>query len=235
MSMPGLSQSEFEIVRGTPLFAGLPDESVNDILQGARLKSYQRGEMLFLRGDPVDRFFVLLDGWIKVFRDTPEGEQSVVAVMKPGESFAQAAIFTGRTTFPASAEIVDEARLVEIPAGPFLTRLKEDSELSLKMLGAVSERMLQLIQHIEQLQFRSTSERLADFLVGLTDQEAGSVILRLPYDKSLIAARLGMKPESLSRALAKLRKLGVTSKSNTVEVDDLERLREFCRPDDLED
>jgi len=235
MTIPGLTQSDFEVVRETPLFSGLTDESVTDILKGARLKKYERGEMLFLRGDPVDRFFVLLEGWIKVFRDTPDGDQSVVAVMKPGDGFAQAAIFTGRPTFPASAEIVDDARLVEIPSGPFLSRLKEDSELSLKMLGAVSERMLQLVQHIEQLQFRSTSERLADFLVGLAEQDEGPATIRLPYDKSLIAARLGMKPESLSRALAKLRKLGVSSKSNLVEVEDLERLREFCRPDDMED
>ncbi len=235
MTLSGLSKTDFEIVRETPLFAGLSEDAVNGILRGARLKHYERGEMLFLRGDSVDRFFVLLDGWIKVFRDTPDGEQSVVAVMKPGDGFAQAAIFTGRTTFPASAEIVDDARLVEIPAGPFLAQLKEDSGLALKMLGAVSERMLQLIQHIEKLQFRSTSERLADFLIGLAEEEEGPATIRLPYDKSLIAARLGMKPESLSRALAKLRKLGVSSKSNVVEVEDLERLREFCRPDDLED
>ncbi|MCW9034603.1 MAG: Crp/Fnr family transcriptional regulator [Alphaproteobacteria bacterium] len=227
-----LSPSELEVVRSAPLFSGLPDDSLEKIVNCGRVIDYVRGEMLFLRGDPVTRFFVLLEGWVKVYRDTPEGEQSVVAVMKPGESFAQAAIFTGKTTFPATAEIVDNARVLEIPAKEFLHLLKTENHLALNMLGALSERMLELVQHIEQLQFSSTRERLAYFLCSLTDVKEGGIELRLPYDKSLIAARLGMKPESLSRALAKLRTVGVSTSGNVITIEDMAVLRSYCQEGD---
>ncbi len=227
-----LTPYELEIVRSAPLFSGLPDNSLEKIVNYGRVVDYVRGEMLFLRGDPVTRFFVMLEGWVKVYRDTPDGEQSVVAVMKPGESFAQAAIFTGKTIFPATAEIVDNARILEIPAKDFLHLLKTESSLAINMLGALSERMLELVQRIEQLQFSSTRERLAYFLCSLTEATEGKVELRLPYDKSLVAARLGMKPESLSRALAKLRTAGVTTSSNIIEIEDMAALRAYCQEGD---
>jgi len=232
--MSGLSAFELDMVRAAPLFSGLSDERLNDVVSCGRVVDYVRGEMLFLRGDPVTRFFVMLTGWVKVYRDTPEGEQSVVAVMRPGEAFAQAAIFTGKTIFPATAEIVENARILEIPADAFLDLLKNDGGLSLNMLGALSERMLELVQRIEQLQFSSTGERLAYFLCTLTEVETGAVKLRLPYDKSLVAARLGMKPESLSRALAKLRKMGVTTSGNVIDIEDIAALRAYCQDDDGE-
>lgn len=233
--MSQLTSQDLEIVRRTPLFVDFTEAALNDLLKDAWVKEYPRGALLFLRGDPVTRFFVVLTGWVKVFRDTPSGEQSVVHVMKPGESFAQAAIFTGRQDFPASAEVVDDARIVEIPSAPFMARLHADSRLAIKMLGAVSARLLQLVQHIEQLQFRSTAQRLADFLANLSTVRTGPASLRLPYDKSLIAARLGMKPESLSRAIAKLRKVGVTVSGSTVSIKDMAVLRTFAAGDEDEE
>jgi CRP-like cAMP-binding protein len=200
-------------------------------LKEARVQSYRRGQILFLRGDPAERFYLLLDGWVKIFLDTPSGEQTVIEIMRGGETIAEAAIFLGMA-YPASAEVADDARLVEIPAQSFLARLRQDGELALKMLAALSKRLHYLIQHIEKVQAFSTPQRLGGFLLGLTDKTTGEVVLRLPYDKSLVAARLGMKPESLSRALAKLRDVGVTTQGDTVRLADVERLRDFCESEE---
>lgn len=227
MTGKGLSQKDMEMVRRNPLFGGLPPDTLETLLHEARITEQPRGKLLFLRGEPANWFFLLLDGWVKVFRDTPDGEQTVIAIMKPGETIAEAAIFFG-SDYPASAEVVDNARLLEIPAGTLLNQLRQDPDLGLKLLGALSMRLRHLVRHIEQLQARSTSQRLGDFLLALCEAEEGPVSLKLPYDKSLIAARLGMKPESLSRALAKLKKLGVTSRGHSVDIDDIGTLRDYC-------
>ncbi len=189
-----------------------------------------RGKLLFLRGEPANRFFMILDGWVKLFRDTADGDQTVIAIMKPGETLAEAALFMG-AAFPVSAEVVDDARILEISGPPFLNMLREDSDLALKMLASLSKRLRSLVLHIEQLQSRSTPQRLGEFLLNLSDIQDGSTTIHLPYDKSLVAARLGMKPESLSRALAKLRDFGVTTTGNQIEMTDVGRLREFCLGD----
>ncbi|MCG8508347.1 MAG: Crp/Fnr family transcriptional regulator, partial [Rhodospirillales bacterium] len=217
---------DLEIVRRAPLFSDVSEDLLQALLADARVAEYSRGQILFLRGDPAERFYLLLDGWVKIFLDTPAGEQTVLEIMKTGETIAEAAIFLGMA-FPASAEIAGDARLLEIPAQQFMAKLHEESGLAITMLGALSKRLHFLIQHIEGIQTHSTPQRLAGFLVGLSGETEGKSEVSLPYDKSLIAARLGMKPESLSRALAKLREWGVTTQGNVVSIADVDRLREF--------
>lgn len=230
--MVTLTPREHEIVRRTPLFSDVPDTILDALLAESRINSYPRGKVLFLRGDPADRFFLLFSGWVKIYLDTPSGDQTVIEIMRAGETVAEAAMFMGRA-FPASAEVADDARVLEVPAQPFLASLRADSGLALTMLAALSKRLHHMIQHIEKVQAFSTPRRLAEFLVGLADDVAeGPAVIRLPYDKSLVAARLGMKPESLSRALAKLRGLGVTTRGGEVRVTDIDRLRDFSEGDD---
>ncbi len=224
-----LNSRDTAIVRRSPLFTGLPDKMLEHLLEHACVVEHSRGKLLFLREQPAELIYLLLDGWVKVFRDTQDGEQTVVAVLKPGETVAEAAIFLG-CNYPASAEVVSDARLLEIPAEPFLGLLRENSDFSLKMLGALSQRLRGLILHIEQIQARSTPQRLGDFILSLSEvDDAKSAVVHFPYDKSLVAARLGMKPESLSRALAKLREYGVKTKGTEVVIADVGKLREYCQ------
>ena len=85
------------------------------------------------------------------------------------------------------------------------------------------------VHHIEQLQVLSTAQRVGDFLLRFCPPGPGNAVFELPFDKSLIARRLGMKPETFSRALAKLRAVGIETHGATVSVEDLERLRAYCQ------
>ena len=228
VSVKSLDARDQKLIRQTPLFAGLPDAVRDRLLAEARVVAYSRGKLLFVRGEPAERIYLVLDGWVKVFRDTKDGDQIVIHIMRSGESVAEAAVFLGRK-YPASAEVVENARLLDIPANAFLTLLREDNDLALKMLGALSLRMRQLVRQIEQLQTRSVPQRLGEFLLALCDATEGSATVQLPYDKVLVAARLGMKPESLSRGLAKLRTYGVASEGNMVELGDIARLTRYCQ------
>jgi CRP-like cAMP-binding protein len=223
----GPTDREWAAICDSDLFAGLPEATVRELLRNARILVCARGRMLFMRGDRANRFFIVLDGWVKIFRDAPDGHQTVVGVMKPCEAFAQAAMFGGGD-FPASAEVVSDARILEVPAEPFLTRLRDDVDVALKILASLSARLVHMVQHIEQIQWQSTDHRLAGFLLSLcAEGEQGAVRLKLPYDKSLVAARLGMQPESLSRAFAGLRKMGVSTDGPTVQIEDVAALRRY--------
>lgn len=226
--MINLSKKDMDIVRRAPLFEGLAEAALTRLLKDVREVKESRGKLLFMCGDAAERFYLLLEGWIKLYRVTPEGEQTVLAVFKPGDTVAEAAMFMERA-YPATAEVVDDARLLEFPAASFLAALREDSEVALKMLGALSRRLRGLIFHIEQLQAKSTPQRLGGFLLSLAEPVDGACEVRLPYDKSLVAARLGMTPESLSRALAKLKKYGVETKGNVVALKNIRALHVFCR------
>lgn len=85
-----------------------------------------------------------------------------------------------------------------------------------------------MVGQIEQLQVRSGTQRVADFLLKLCSIGDGPAPISLPYDKSLIASRPGMKPESFSRALARLRDLGVCRDRSHVSIADAAALAEYC-------
>ena len=96
-----VDQSDIAVVRSAPIFASLPPPVFEELINGATVKSVTRGELLFVQGDPVTSFFVVLEGWVKVYRLTPSGGEAVVAVFTRGQSFAEAAAFVGGR-FPAS-------------------------------------------------------------------------------------------------------------------------------------
>lgn len=218
---------DIEILRRVPLFAGLDESQLGDLLRDVSVRDHPKGQLLFQQGDTADRFYVVLGGWVKIFRLTPDGDEAVMALFARGESFAEAAMFMGGQ-FPASAEVVEQARLLRVESRPFKNRLHAEPEIAVAMLASVSLRMHYLVGQIEQLQVRSSTQRVADFLLKLCSAEDGPTEIALPYDKSLIASRLGMKPESFSRALARLRDLGVRTERSRVSIADAAALAEYC-------
>jgi CRP/FNR family transcriptional regulator, dissimilatory nitrate respiration regulator len=224
--MLNIDPSDVKVVRRAPLFAGLPQHTLEMLLQGATVKVATRGELLFVQGDPVNFFYVVIDGWVKIYRLTPSGGEAVVAVFTRGQSFAEAAAFVGGR-YPASGEAVTDARLLKIQSGHLLKLIRDNPDIGLAMLASTSMHLQMLVQQIEQLKAHTGAQRVAEFLVSLCGEDQISRI-SLPYDKVLIAGRLGMQPESLSRAFARLKPLGVRIEQNTAFIDDVERLRNYA-------
>ena len=220
------TESETQALRMAPIFHGLDDNAMKELLQRASIKNYRRGETLFMQGDPADAFFVVIEGWTKIYRITQAGEEAVVGVFTRGQSFAEAAAFT-HGQFPATGETVTDSRLLRVPSKQLVHIIGKTPEIGLAMLASTSQHLHMLIRQIEQLKAHTGAQRVAEFLLSLTNAKTGSCILELPYDKALIAGRLGIKPESLSRAFQKLRGYGVTMKQNLAQIDDLGVLQEL--------
>lgn len=219
----GIRSSDYDQLKQIPLFAGMGDDAIMTLLLDATVRRYPRGTSLFMQGEQADRFFIIMDGWVKGFRQAPDGHESVIAVFGPGESFAEAAMFVSGN-FPISAEIAADARLLVIPRSGMLKQLRDDPDIALKMLASMSRRLRGFVQQVEQLTVKSASQRLASFLEKLVDVEEGPDEFELPLDKMLIAGRLGMQPETLSRALSKLRSIGVATEGHRVIVKDVAAL-----------
>jgi len=118
--------------------------------------------------------------------------------------------------------------VVRIPANHVVRCIRESPDIALAMIASASHHLHDLVQQIEQLKAQSGVQRVAEFLASLVPVESGSCDIALPYDKLLIAARLGLKPESLSRTFAKLRSVGVAVHASHVAVSDIGRLRQIA-------
>jgi CRP-like cAMP-binding protein len=223
-----LSQGDFETVCRTPLFEGLPMQSVSDLVDGASVRSYEDETLLFSAGDRAECFFVVAEGAVRLFALNEDGSETIIEIFSTGASFAEAAMFaSGR--FPVNAEAMAGTRLVRIDAAMFLRRLAEDKASAFKMLASVGRWQLRLMGELYHLKAQTPAQRLAWYILQLTDAQSGSVTVKLPYRKSLIASRIGIAPESLSRAMARLGELGVESRGDRVTIGDVEKLLGFCR------
>jgi CRP/FNR family transcriptional regulator, dissimilatory nitrate respiration regulator len=227
-----MDAADWSILKATALFSGMPAEDVRTLIGNQSPRVYGKGLPLFRQGDPAAAFFVIVSGWVKLYRITPDGVEVVLHVFGRGETFAEAAMFLGGR-YPASAETVTPARLLRIEAAVFRARIKERPELALPMLASASHQLKSLSGQIEQIKVRSAPQRIAGFIIGLAPKNAeGPAQIEFPFEKNLLANRLGMKPESFSRALSKLKPHGVAVEKEAVAIADLGRLRVFANYSD---
>lgn len=221
------------IARRSVLFGGLPDRLAERIFEGATTRTVSHGETIFSQGDRSTTLFVVLEGWIKLTRLAPNGNEAVIGIFKSGQSFAEA-VALQKAPYPVSAQAVTQGRLLAVPARTVLALLHEHPETVAGILAALYHQLHALVLQVEQLKGRAGTQRVAEFLVELCEGQPGRCIVRLPYDKSLVAARLGMKPESLSRAFARLRNHGVKVRQHEAEIADVARLKAYSEQDPAE-
>lgn len=219
-----LTAKDQEIVKRINVLRGLNPLIVERLIAPATVVTVEQGDTVFRQGELATAFFIVLEGWVKLYRITPAGDEAVIYIFANGDSFAEAVAFTGRP-YPATAEAVSAARIVRIPADHVVKCIRAMPDIALAMIASTSTHLHQLVQQVEQLKMQSGVQRVAEFLAALCDRDSGSCTIALPYDKMLIAARLGIKPESLSRSLAKLRSFGVEVHAHHVIVHDVEKLQ----------
>jgi len=224
------NQADQTIAKQSLLFSSLPDDLADTLLERSVAKTYDRGETIFLQGEPAAFVNIVLDGWVKLFRISPNGSEAVVGVFTRGRSFGEAAAFRSGV-YPVAAEAVTDCRLLQVRASMILETMKSRPELCTAVLASTFRHLHSLVAQVEQLKAHTGSQRVAEFLLELCPVDEGACAVTLPYDKILIAGRLGMKPESLSRAFARLREYGVRVKQNHAAIADVARLRDYVEED----
>ena len=214
------------LARSSPLLSGIPEEDADALLACASVTDFDRGQTVFLQGEDAKAIFIVLDGWVKLYRVVPSGTEVVVGVFTKGRSFGEAVALRG-DVYPVSTEAVTPCTLMRIEADDYLRHLRRTPETAISLLSATFAHLHNLLGQIEALKSRTGAQRVAEFLCELSDAELGACEVILPYDKVLIAGRLGMKPESLSRAFAGLKKEGVTIRQNKASIEDIAHLRAY--------
>lgn len=215
------------IARSTLLVRSCPEDVAEEILSRARLRSFSQGETIFEAGAPADTIYIVASGWVKLFRTTRGGAEAVVGVFTKGQSIADAAALQA-DNYPVSAEAATRCDLIAVSARHLIDLMLRRPETCLAVLSSTLFHLRTLVAQVESLKALNGAQRTAQFLLSLVPP-GGSVDceIELPHNKLLIAGRLGITPESLSRALGRLRRIGVRTDGNTVTVADVEALTRY--------
>jgi len=226
-----LTPLDMALLRRCVLLQGIEDEPFYSLINSGRVRAFHRGESLFHQGDPADMLYVLLEGSLKIARSTAEGVVTVHAIVEPGGVLGESSAFLGGSQ-TESAQAIWDCRLLEIPVEAFRARMANTPALGFTLAQCLSLRIHRQMDELESAYWSSSPQRLAAFLANLFPDGGMRRDTRLPYDKNVLAARLGMMPETLSRSFMSLRELGVRTHNRCVYVEDVERLRQYAQMDE---
>lgn len=217
-----------EFIKDLPFFKGLPEADLTAFLRSAVTRNYKKQQTIFIQGDEATRLFVVKRGWVKFSRQTPEGEQAVLGLFTRGSIFGESSIFSN-AVYTSTADAAEDARIIEIPGIILRERAVSNHEIMGRVMNVMSHEMRNLQLENEHLALMSASQRVGCLLLQLSSSIPGDGgVLTFPYDKSLAAARLGMKPETFSRALAQLKPLGISVKGSDVKIESFASLIDYC-------
>lgn len=200
------------------------------LFREASVLNLKPGHTLFRQGEPAVSLVIVVDGWVKLYRVTPAGDEAVINVLTKGDSFVEAVTFSA-ARYSVSACAVSRSRVVVVPADHVVRCVREMPDIAMALIVSTSTHLLRMVQRVEQLTALSGIQRVAHFLSSLSPCTSGPCRIALPYDKSLIAGRLGLKPESLSRVFARLRSLGIDVRASEVVVSEAALLRSLVAGD----
>lgn len=184
------------------LFTRLPEASLQEVCASANLKRLPVGAALFHQGDKADRFYFLFSGQVKLHRVVSDGQEKLVEIIRPGESFAEALLFTGAPNYPVSATALKAGLVASLHGSHYRRMLEEHPSICLDILATLSIRLHQRLNEIDTLTLANASHRVVRFLYQAQEGESGVVTLDVP--KRLIASKLGIQPETFSRILHRL-------------------------------
>ena len=216
------------VLANLPLFRQLSAEEIDNLAVGTREQKVLKNEFLFQKGEPSHGFFVVAYGLIKLAFPSPNGAEKVVEIIGAGQSFGEAVMFMEKP-FPVYAQALADSLLLHIAKPVIFSAIDHDPTLARKMLAGLSIRLHGLIQDVEAYSLRSGTQRLIGFLLEQPQTATdGGVEIALPASKTVIASRLNLTPETLSRILHTLSEQSLISVHGRVIVaHDIERLRGF--------
>jgi CRP-like cAMP-binding protein len=213
------------------LFSGLSEENIQRLLSNSHVRDFRAGQEILQQGDTPSHLYCIIRGGIRTLRYGAEGQEATIRMLKDGETFMDAVIFMGGQS-PINVAAVEDSTLLMIPADTVRRHALHDAVFACNLLRIVTRHYKTAIQQIDSIVIKTPAERLGYyFLRLLLDQGSESMTVSLPFQKALIANHLGMTPETFSRALAQVRKMGIGVDQEKLTLQDAYALCHFCDPD----
>lgn len=197
-----IAEASLKLLHQAPLFNALDAEQFKALLATATIYDLAEGELLFQQGQHLEQIFICTEGFIKLFRLTPNGDEKIVEIISAGNSFAEAVLFFGGQQYPVHAVALKPAQVIGINAEQYQKILRSSVDVCFHLMGLMSKRMHWLLTEVDRLTLHNASFRLASWLLEAPSYAANTILLDVP--KHVLASRLSIKPETLSRILKRL-------------------------------
>jgi CRP/FNR family transcriptional regulator, dissimilatory nitrate respiration regulator len=215
-------------LKAIPLFSALIQEESALIIKSSRLRRYERGQFVFMHGDPITHFYVICLGTVQIFRETPDGHEVTSNMLIAGDAINAHEIITKESLHHMNARAVDDVMLLEIPVSWMKAHLNSFDHMSSHLMAALSDRLHSAQIEAEHQSTMTATQIIACFLQRLCIlYDFNPEGFDLPYSKTLLASRLRMELATFSRNLKRLKKEGITVDGTRVTFTDKQKTGRF--------
>lgn len=193
-----------------PLFEALDNQQLENILKSSQVLSLPAKNILFEKDSVASHFYLLKSGQIKLFCMSEEGDEKVIDVINPSQTFAEAIMFLPKKIYPVSAETLKDSEVYRFDMKQFQDILESSKETCFRLLATMARRLHSSINDINNLSLHNATYRLVVYLLEQLPEDAVALSnVHLDTTKVIIASRLSIKPETFSRILLRLSKQGL--------------------------
>jgi CRP-like cAMP-binding protein len=214
-------------LRTSCLFERADESALVDVARQLRGRRFRRGEVIFHQGDPGDALHLVSSGAVKIVLPSTEGEEAIIATLRPGDFFGELALLDGAPR-SATAVALEASETMTLRRELFLDLLDRDPSLRDSLLAGLARELRRLTGQVEELHFLDLAGRLAMRLTRLAreaDPTAAEVRLDWPYTQSDLAAMIGGTRQSVNKLLSGLVERGlVVIERDTLTIPDVEAL-----------
>lgn len=213
----------------SPLFHGIEEDELTRIAQTMNRRRFRRDEVIFHEGDPGDSLHIVVDGRVKITRESAGGEEAIVAILSPGDSFGEIVLLDGAPR-SASATAMEATETMTMPRSMFVELVEGGSPFRAQLLTGLAQRVRRLTNQLAEVHFLDLAGRLALQLTRLAEESAPGqptdVGLPANLTQSDLAAMVGGTRQRVNQIIGDFVDEGlITMDGGGMTIRDLDRLR----------
>src|SRR5215475_2547161 len=200
-SMPSSSSIKSSVLRQHPIFRDLAPEALDQLCRYAKHAALKRGATIFAKDDPGNRLYAVISGTVKISTTSPEGRNTILNLIGPGELFGEMAVLDGQ---PRSADATanTNCEIFVVDRRDFLPFVRSQPTLAMKFIELLCTRIRKTSDQVEQVILQDLPGRLASALLGLTERRKLTEGERtLAITQQEISEMVGMTRESINKQL----------------------------------
>lgn len=212
------------------LFAALDKSQRQKLMDNSQVRHLGTEAYLFRQGDSANAFWWLESGQIKLYRLSSNGNQKIMGLVTPHQSFAEGVLFMDTPHYPVNAEAVTPSTVRGFDRVTYLRILETSFATCRALMRQMVQRTQRHLDEIEALTIRNARFRLVHYLLSMADETQAdeAITIRLPARKALIASQLAIQPETLSRLFRELERRNMIQVSgDTIRIIDPQALRQM--------
>ncbi|MBW9117788.1 Crp/Fnr family transcriptional regulator [Rhizobium cauense] len=219
-----LSGAQRAVLGGASIASGLDRQEQDALMSCAVAVRYEPHDVLFYEHDKARYFYCVLSGYVRLYRGS-EDQEADIRICEPGDSFGECLVLEGQG-YHYSAQAMEHAILARFDLTQVKALLDAQPRIGSAIARSLTQHLLATMDCLARDRMQTSQQRVAHYLLTHCTNEGARATLRLPFQKSLLARKLGLAPEALSRAFSALRGSGVTVSGRAIAIADVDTLRQ---------